>query len=329
MTEIPQRVLYYGQDEPLPDTIPLRAGPLSALYDNGDLRYIRLGEHEIVRRVYAAIRDHNWGTIRPQLANVQIESGPDSFAIHYDVTNRQADIDFFWQGSITGTADGTIVFTFDGEARSSFKRNRIGFCVLHPMDLAGEPCTITHVDGSVTHSAFPERIAPHQPFFNIRAMTHSVIPGVQAEVLMEGDAFETEDQRNWTDASFKTYCTPLGLPFPVMVEAGTRISQRITIRLSGDVPAASTAAEAPGLTFTLSDETRPLPRLGLEVASHDTPLTSTEIARLKALHLAHLRAEVRLYEPEMEAILSRAAEQAAALGAGLEIALWVSDAALG
>ena len=25
----------------------------------------------------------------------------------------------------------------------------------------------------------------------------------------EGDIFETEDQRNWSDASYKTFCTPL------------------------------------------------------------------------------------------------------------------------
>ena len=34
-----------------------------------------------------------------------------------------------------------------------------------------------------------------------------------------------EDQRNWTDASFKTYSTPLSEPIPVTVKAGTRISQ--------------------------------------------------------------------------------------------------------
>ena len=41
---------------------------------------------------------------------------------------------------------------------------------------------------------------------------------------MEGETFETEDQRNWSDASFKTYGTPLHLPFPVEVEEGTRVA---------------------------------------------------------------------------------------------------------
>ena len=45
------------------------------IFEAGDLRYIRLGNHEIIRRIYVAVRDHNWDTILPQLSNVQIERG--------------------------------------------------------------------------------------------------------------------------------------------------------------------------------------------------------------------------------------------------------------
>ena len=57
-------------------------------------------------------------------------------------------------------------------------------------------------------TAFPSLVAPHQPFRNVRAILHEVTPGVEVEVRMEGETFETEDQRNWSDASFKTYGTP-------------------------------------------------------------------------------------------------------------------------
>ena len=46
------------------------------------------------------------------------------------------------------------------------------------------------------------------------------MPGVFATVRMEGDAFEMEDHRNWTDASFKTYVRPLALPWPYVLPAG-------------------------------------------------------------------------------------------------------------
>ena len=55
--------------------------------------------------------------------------------------------------------------------------------------------------------------------------------GIELKLLFEGDLFEMEDQRNWTDASFKTYCTPqsarLSVRRPWPVE---RFSQKVTIR---------------------------------------------------------------------------------------------------
>ena len=37
---------------------------------------------------------------------------------------------------------------------------------------------------------------------------------------MKGDAFEMEDQRNWADASFKTYVRPLPKPRPYVIAEG-------------------------------------------------------------------------------------------------------------
>lgn len=42
---------------------------------------------------------------------------------------------------------------------------------------------------------------------NLKSIAYA---GVISE--FEGDVFEMEDQRNWTDASYKTYCTPWGCP---------------------------------------------------------------------------------------------------------------------
>lgn len=194
---ISKRVLYYGRDEALPERLPLRAGPLAMVFENGDLRYIRLGEREVLRRIYVAVRDRNWGTIPATLSNLSVRKQEDSFEISYDVDNRHGDIHFRWNGRISGTPDGTLMWTMDGKALSTFWRNRIGFCVLHPVrECAGQPCTIETPEGRIEKGAFPKRIAPHQPFFNIRAMSHEVQPGVTAEVRFGGDIFEIEDQRN-------------------------------------------------------------------------------------------------------------------------------------
>lgn len=318
-----ESVLLYGLDAPLPQTLTVRAGPLTATIEEGTLRFVRVGSHEVLHQVYSAVRDHNWSTIPGQLEVQEASIGADAFTIRFRSEHRQDPVHFVWWGHIRGEADGRITFSMEGEVLSAFRRNRIGFCILHPMNCAGKPCSIETSDGGRYESTFPDLIAPLQPFHNIRAITHEVQPGLRLEVRMEGDIFETEDQRNWSDASYKTYCTPLERPFPVTVTAGTKISQRITLALSGAI------SEPPppptDLTLTLTDQSAPIPPIGLGVAHH--PLSAGEIGRLRALNLSHLRAEVHLEYPDHLTRFRQAAHEANALGVALEIALFLSDGA--
>jgi hypothetical protein len=328
-----KNILYYGTDAPLPERIPLRAGPLTLFYEQGDLRYIKLGDQEILRRIYVAIRDRNWGTVLPSFSDVQMDIQPDSFQITYQVENRQGEIDFSWQGTLTGSPQGQIIFSMRGQAQSTFLRNRIGFCVLHPATCAGVAARVEHVDGQSEAGVFSELISPDQPvlpFAELKALAHQVMPGLWAEVRFSGDTFEMEDQRNWTDASYKTFCTPLRLPYPVQVEAGTRIQQSITLSLKeerpsvANSPAVEVQSRLPALVFSLEHgKTYPLPRLGLGLASHGQPLSSLETSRLRALHLDHLRLDLHLSEPDFVDKLKLAAAEAEILGVSLETALLV------
>jgi D-apionolactonase len=328
MPPLPKNVLYYGTETALPEQVELQAGPLSVLFEDGDLRYIRFGDREVLRRIYAAVRDRNWGTVPARLSNLKIERTTDSFQITYNCQHQQGGINFFWKAAIRGDANGSIRFTMDGEAQSTFQRNRIGFCVLHPIrECAGIPCRVEKVNGSVERTMFPKRISPHQPFKDIGAVSHEVVPGLEAEVRFTGETFEIEDHRNWTDASYKIYGTPLALPFPVEIKQGTKIIQSVTVTLKGK-PSAPKKAATTDLNFSVGRSvSHPLPRVGLGAASHGEPLSTREIERLKALELAHLRVDLVLSRPEYPARLRQAAADARNLGIPLEAALFVSDAA--
>jgi D-apionolactonase len=121
MNSLSPNMLYYGQQAELPERLPLRAGPVSLVFENGAIRYIRLGDREVLRNVYAAVRDYNWGTVPPKLHNLRIEATGDSFRISHDSEHRKGEIDFVWRGAITGESDGRVVFTIDGEARATFR----------------------------------------------------------------------------------------------------------------------------------------------------------------------------------------------------------------
>lgn len=335
-----RNVLYHGQDLPLLQPVPLRAGPLHLLYDQGDLRSIRLGDHEILRRIYVAIRDRNWGTVAPVFSDVDLRVESDRFTIRYAVENRAGEIDFAWQGEIHGEADGAITFQMEGAARSTFWKNRIGFCVLHPALLSGQAALVEHSDGTQEQTRFAVDICagqPVQPFADLRAVRHEILPGWWAEVQMSGDIFEMEDQRLWTDASYKTFCTPLSLPYPAQIQAGTKIVQSVVLRLLDErpaecqlesekgVPARARAVNAPeALRLALVEDWKPLPLLGLAVASQEDPLSSREVERLRVLHLHHLRAELCLADAAYPDRLRHTAAQAAALGIPIELALGVT-----
>ena len=74
MSSTPDRLrLLHGTDVPFADMRLLRAGPATVLLDGVDLRYLRIGGTELVRRVYAAVRDVDWDTVPGVVSGLEIE----------------------------------------------------------------------------------------------------------------------------------------------------------------------------------------------------------------------------------------------------------------
>src|SRR5262249_33755742 len=149
---------------------------------------------------------------------------------------------------------------------SDVRTNRTGFVVLHPLaGVAGKPARVVHTDGRETMQSFPALISPGQPMFDIRSLSHEIAPSAWATCTMQGDAFEMEDQRNWTDASYKPYIRPLGNPWPYTLAAGGRHEQSVRLAISGAAPAV-TASDAASVAVTIGGETGTrMPAIGLGV----------------------------------------------------------------
>lgn len=287
---------------------------------------MRVGQHEVIRAIYGAVRDQNWGTVPSELRDLHMEQENGGFRISFEVECVSPNLAFRWRGSIIGEQTGVLTFHFAGEALTGFWKNRIGLCVLHPIDgCAGEPCTVETIDGTIIESAFPRLIAPHQPLKNVRAITHQTAEGARVETRFAGDVFETEDQRNWTDASFKTYSTPLDRPFPVWIERGTRVEQSVTVRLVDaprDFRPEAERSNCPELRAT-NEIARPLPAIGFGLAR--AALTAEETARLRQLHPKHLRFDLRFSDDTWRSGLRQAEADAASVGAALHVALFLSN----
>jgi hypothetical protein len=200
-----------------------RSGPWSVVLEGDDLSDVRYAGRRVLLAVRAVVRDEVWNTVPVSVCGLRHDD------TQLEISLRYAGFGALLEGGlrVTRVADALHV-SLDLEARRSFDRARIGLVVLHPADLAGSALTVRTPAGATTRTAFPARIAPHQPAVDIAGLTWQT-SDVTCTLALEGDTFEMEDQRNWTDASFKTYSTPLALPYPVRVKTGDHVRQSMTL----------------------------------------------------------------------------------------------------
>lgn len=304
----------------------LSAGQFSVSYENGFLRYINLAGKEVVRMIYFAVRDRDWNTIPGVISNVDIKQSENEFSIQYQFEVKAGDIQMQWQVEIAGLPESIITFEIRGKVLHTFLRNRLGLSVLHPIEgLTGKPCLIGHPDGSTTEAYFPAYISPYQPFKNICFMQWKSGETATLQLYFEGDIFETEDHRNWTDSSYKTYCTPLELPFPVEVQAGIEIQQKCTLRLVDSDVKIENVPQDNSVLIQLSKQKTAFPDIGLGMNQEVQELTEGESLFLKSLNLSHLRADIFLTQADWQLVLKKAIHQCTLLQVPLEIALFFGD----
>lgn len=283
-------LLLYGTAQVPPQARLLAAGRLTAEFADGALANIRFDGVEIVRAIAWLVRDANWGTLAPRLSGLEIDQRDDGFDVRYDARcEGPGDQRIAYSAHIAAVADGRLSFSARYHAETEFIACRNGFCVLHPAALAGAPVTVTHTDGIVQRSTLPELVAPWQPFRNIRELAHPVAPGLAVTCRFDGDVFEMEDHRNWSDASFKTYVRPLALPWPYVLPPGESGQQRVDLRVDASgTPGACVPEADDAVSLALAPAGAVLPAIGLLVTPEETAATLERLDDLRALGPQHL-----------------------------------------
>jgi hypothetical protein len=321
--------LLHGSDAPPPTLRVLRAGPARVVLDGIDLRYVSIARTELVRRIYVAVRDRNWNTIPGEVSGLELDARDDSFDLHFSVRHVAPDIDFSWQGAISGDPDGRITYSLEGVAGSDLQYNRIGICVHHPWrETAGAPFRARTREGEID-GRFPDLIGPqlvedgliHALFPAFDRLDVELPAGGSLELEFEGDLWETEDHRNWTDANFKTYSTPLSLGFPHDLARGQALAQRVTIT-PRDVRGVGVEGGDGATRLSIEKPTgTTVPAIGLGVDGDGHEPSEREVDLLRALGPAHLRVELELDGDGWTDVLRRAQETARRVGTTLLVSL--------
>ncbi|HEV8388917.1 MAG TPA: hypothetical protein VGQ35_03685 [Dongiaceae bacterium] len=289
----PKRAIkLFGTDVPEPKVRTLHAGTLTAVLDNGALRYIKLGETEVLRAIAFLVRDENWGTFTPEISNLKVRQGKNDFRVTYDARCKDAKRSLRYQAEISCGADGALTFAAKALPETDFLTNRTGFIVLHPLTgVAGFPVDVEHVDKRKVKDKFPATINPVQPFYGIRSLRHKVTSGIFATCRMEGDTFEMEDHRNWTDASFKTYVRPLAQPWPYTLPKGVEIKQSVSLTFSGKLPRPKAVGRAKPIEIALGKAGAALPAIGIGVPEGEADAAFANAALIAQAVPRHLVCE--------------------------------------
>jgi hypothetical protein len=234
----------FGTAEPVVPPRSLSLGPVSFLVADGAVRSLAFEGVEVIRGLAYPIRDADWGTAATTTVSEDVSEAGGTLCYRRIFT---AGYDFDGDFRITVTLDRSgvgVAATLCLAALRDVVTNRSGFVILHPLrGVAGEPMEARRPDGSVERLAFPRLVSPAQPVRDLAGLAHRV-DGVEVDIAFSGEVFEMEDQRNWTDASYKTYCRPLALPRPYTVTAGDRVEQEITVRLRRTPPGAAGSDKA-------------------------------------------------------------------------------------
>ncbi|WP_119268999.1 hypothetical protein [Taklimakanibacter deserti] len=287
-SEPSRAVRLYGTEEAPAKERLLRAGPLSVLFDGANLRDIRMHGEEVIRAISFVVRDKDWATLIPDISDLVVEEDESRFAIGYRAGVASKDETFDYEVAIEGLASGVLTYSGRGKTQTGFLTNRTGFVVLHPITgVSGAAATITHTTGERIETRFPVEIDPVQPMMDLREISYVSAGGQAVTCRMEGDAFEMEDQRNWTDASYKTYVRPLALPWPYRIAPGEGVDQKITLTITG----ASKGARRQGASsavLSLAEAKGAVPPLGVGHQPEDAAAALRQAEKLHQLGLSHV-----------------------------------------
>ena len=216
----------------------------------------------VLRSIRAVVRDRDWNTAPWIIERLHETESTLEILVHTEQFG--ADL----RGTVrVSAAEDMLEVSFDALSATAFETNRTGLVVLHPPQLAGSPLRIAHSDGSAEQAAYPADISPHQPALDIAGLSWRD-DGLHIDVRFSGDTFEMEDQRNWTDASYKTYSRPLTLPFPYPLAAGAHVRQSIVVRVD---PVARSEGGLDPDRIVLADAGAPFPAIAVGASTGADP----------------------------------------------------------
>lgn len=296
-------VALFGQERRPVEVMAGRAGPVRFEFTDLMLRHIRLGEVELARRIYFAVRAADWDTVEPvEVRDLQVQASASTFRATWTAVCRRSggphDVDYQWSGAITGASDGTLRFRADGEVLAGFQSPRIGLNVLLGADVcAGKPFEATGrrmPQGPVRYHEFTRLVGRTTVLESIESLRFCPVPGVDILWSFRGSNTDMEDQRNWSESTYKIFAA-LRHSYPKLPTA-ERCEQEVELSLLRRTPLSRKRPGARVVMRVGRASGTVMPSVGVDVHPDDDPLSQGEQRLLAALRPGHLRVRAGAFQ---------------------------------
>ena len=276
-----------------PDTTRVTHGGFTLDLARAAIRNITYDGAQIIDLLYTAIRPLDWSTLSPD------EHSEDTQIIGNDCVITITDV---FTGVMTAQTkvilsdSNTFSVDYELQGLAEYPISRWGVCIcLNTADWMGSS---VHSSGN-TYSLM-ENIAPQQVvdgviqgLFPASFEMHFVAPDKRfIKALSSGKVLEAEDQRNWTDNTYKIYSGSLSEPLPFIINAGSSWKQSVKF----EVGAPSQVASDP--EKILIREIEALPSIGLQF-NGDSLLAPDDLEKaFILLGIDHLRVNEESLTPQ-------------------------------
>ena len=297
------------------------------LLDNA-LRDIRIWGHLVLDALYVAVRDEAWRTVPAVVRQVSLSRRASGFTALLHGVHGGADPVFTWDGEVVVEA-ATMRFSMSGVVLRDFTSQRVGICLLHPLELVGREFEASTAAG-VQIGRFSESINPGSPVSGFTELRYDA--GCPIRIGTEGVPYEMEDHRNWTDAGWKSYSPPLDQSGVRRLRVGDRIDQAVTITGPDRAPRTATGPVMTEAVVTEAVVTEPVvieaagPIVGAVPAIGCYPCAGVEDLPFGCVHVDLCEGDGWERRLRQAADLARAAQAPLSVSLVRDSAGWLAEA---
>ena len=216
-----------------PDTTRVEHGDFTFDLARAAVRNVRYRNVQIIDLLYTAIRPWDWSTLDPDEHSEDVTITGDICKITIKDLFAGA-LDARTEITISKDNKFTVAYELRGLAEYSVNRWGICFC-LNSADWMGSIVQSQGNEYKLPAAISPQRVIDGvtQGLFPAANQMHFIAPDNRSiKVNSTGKVLEAEDQRNWTDNTYKIYSGSLSEPRPYVASAGSIWSQSVTFEIN-------------------------------------------------------------------------------------------------